>query len=319
MGTRQGRGISCVCLSISRSGRGNIRQPKGSAYFLSYISFLVQASATVDFDPLVVDDSAELDQVLQTGHAPIPASGLRSPSSASSSSRPNTPMSPRPKLSDALNHVSFSPKRPRRPQSPLIQLAPTTKPRAVSSRLKSSARSHPIATVDSDEEDKVPTPRSRNKRDISYSYTQQSLSYAQPEVNVLPPTPPSPEHSSKFTKMARGLAQEIEYEQSREGARRDLPVVAQSTVRERKQPKTAKVPLRSVVSELQDHNRNVGSRTPYKNGKIYLPDMTGLTSAIASPMKLGVEYKTYVGRDDREIDGKWLVFSVCQGLTQTHL
>ncbi|KIP08976.1 hypothetical protein PHLGIDRAFT_126688 [Phlebiopsis gigantea 11061_1 CR5-6] len=259
-------------------------------------------SATMDFDPVVVDNSAELDHVLQTGQATIPASGLRSPSSTSSSSRPNTPMSPRPKLSDALNYVSFSPKRPRRPQSPQIQVSTAAKPRAVSSRPKSSSmRTAPVATVDSDDEDKVPTPRSRNKGNVSFSYHQQSLSYAQPEVNVLPPTPPTAEPASKFTKMARGLAQEIEYEQNRETARRDIPVVAQSTVRgERKSTKNVKIPLRSVVSEL--HDRSVGSRTPHRSGKIYLPDVTGLTSVIASPMKLGVEYKAYAPREDREID-----------------
>lgn len=216
-------------------------------------------------------------------------------------------MSPRPKLSDALNYVSFSPKRPRRPQSPHIQIPTTAKPRAASSRLKSSSvRAAPVATVESDDEDKAPTPRSRAKGNVSFSYTQQSLSYAQPEVNILPPTPPTTEPASKFTKMARGLAQEIEYEQNREAARRDIPVVAQSTVRgERKSTKGAKVPLRSVVSELQD--KNGASRTPHRSGKIHLPDVTGLTSAIASPMKLGMEYKAYNPREDREIDGKCLL------------
>lgn len=203
----------------------------------------------MDFDPLVVDDSVELDKVLQTGRAPIPASGLRSPSSTSSSSRPNTPMSPRPKLSDALNHVSFSPKRPRGPQPPMPQPSSAAKARVVSSRVKlSSTRSHPIATVESDTEDNAPTPKSRGKGNISYSYTHQSLSYAQPEVNVLPPTPPNTEHTSKFTKMARDLAQEIEYEQNREDEQRDIPAVAQSTVRERKTAKSVKIPLKSVVS-----------------------------------------------------------------------
>lgn len=155
--------------------------------------------------------------------------------------------------------------------------------------------------MESDDEDKAPTPRSRNKANNSYSYAGQSLSYAQPEVNVLPPTPPE-NTSSKFTKMARGLARDIEYEQSRESAARDAPAAAQSTIRERKAAKGAKVPLKSIVSELQEP-RGAGSRTPYRNGKLYLPDVTGLTSAIGSPMKHGHEYKAYDGREDREIDG----------------
>lgn len=143
-------------------------------------------------------------------------------------------------------------------------------------------------TVESDPEDNVPTPRSRSRG----SYAHQSLSYAplEPEVNIMPPTPPGDENAN--TKSANAAA------------------MAQSTVRERKPMKTTKVLLKSVVHELHEQKpihapapRNTGSRTPYRNGKLYLPDVTGITSAVGSPMKLGLEYKAYDGRDDREIDG----------------
>ncbi|GJE91753.1 Centrosome microtubule-binding domain containing protein [Phanerochaete sordida] len=242
------------------------------------------ASATVEFnDPLVVEDSAELDEVFQTGHVPLPTASIRSPSTAS----------------NALNHVAFSPKRPRRPQSPIAHLPAPGKGRSATTRQPKapSTRRH-AAIVESDPEDDVPTPRSRSRG----SYAQQSLSYAplEPEVNIHPPTPPHDDMYGRFANLARGAAKDFELHTG---------PLAQSTARERKGTKNAKVPLRNVVIDLQDHNpirapapRNPGVRTPYKNGKLYLPDVTGLTSAIGSPMKLGLEYKGYAGKDDREID-----------------
>ena len=261
-----------------------------------------------------MDDSAELDRVFQSGHAPTVAS-LRSPSTASSSSRPNTPMSPRPKLSDALSHVAFSPKRPpRRPASPMVQNAGATKPRTVPSRQQPTAKPstrHRVATVESDEdEDRAPTARTRAKAS-SQSFIGQSLSYAQPEVNVVPPTPPGADPDVKFTKMADRLERQAALDQRRDIRDihgRDIPAVAQSTVRERRTTKSTRVPLRSAMVEAHEVHapapKTAGLRTPYKYGKLCLPDITGITSAVDSPMKVGLEYMTYDAKEDREIDGK---------------
>ncbi|KAF9068607.1 hypothetical protein BDP27DRAFT_1326998 [Rhodocollybia butyracea] len=72
--------------------------------------------------PLVVDSTAELDRILESGHVPVPRPS-ESTSSASSSDSES-----RPKISDSLRRVSFSPKRPRnlRPThapSPLVREA----------------------------------------------------------------------------------------------------------------------------------------------------------------------------------------------------
>jgi hypothetical protein len=211
-------------------------------------------------------------------------------------------MSPRPKLSDALSRVAFSPKRPpRRAASPMVQ-APPAKSRSVSSRQQhtvksSSTRPRTVHVESEDEEDKAPTPRSRTRASQSQSFAGQSLSYAQPEVNIMPPTPTSPNYESKFVKMAGELEREIELEQKRDINGRDIPAVAQSTVRERKSTKNAKVPLKSAMAEVQEIHapapKNPILRTPYRNGKLYLPDVTGITSAVG-----------YDAKDDREIDGK---------------
>ncbi|KAI0689700.1 hypothetical protein BC835DRAFT_1308236 [Cytidiella melzeri] len=280
-----------------------------------------QFVTTVDFDPLVVDDSAELERVLPTRRPAAPVPGLRSPSSCSSSSRPATPLSPRPKLSDTLHQVAFSPKRPRNGQSHALTRAISTQSRSQAAVVRhvpqptrkalSATRASVVAVVD---EDDMPTPKSRTKSDNSYSRIyQQSLSYAapiEPEVNVLPPTPPNAENTSKFTRLARGLAKELEDEQSRRHSEDERPAFAQSTVREKKSSARTdvnKVPLRSVLSDLQDRPAQVyavpsrTTRTPMK-GKLYLPDVTGLTNIVASPAKFGPDYLGYEVKDDGEID-----------------
>ena len=146
------------------------------------------------FDPHVVDDSVQLDMVLNTGHAPShtlnPA--LRSPlaSSSSSTSDPPRQSSRRPKLSDGLSQATFSPKRPRNPQA-------FVSPRAERSNGTRNGISHSPGRVSFD----VPTPRAKSR------------SKMHPQVTVQPPTPSNA--SSRFAKMAKGLAKDIESERER--------------------------------------------------------------------------------------------------------
>ena len=145
------------------------------------------------FDPLVIDDSAHLDRVLSTGHAPPRAinASLRSPLSSSSSTTDSAHQSNRrPKLSDGLSQATFSPKRPRNPQA-------FVSPRADRSHGTRNRISHSPGRVSFD----IPTPRAKSHSKIH------------PQVNVQPPTPSNA--SSRFTKLAKGLAREIENERER--------------------------------------------------------------------------------------------------------
>ena len=146
------------------------------------------------FDPLVVEDSVQLDMVLNTGHAPPHAldAGLRSPVASSSSSTSDSPhqSSRRPKLSDGLSQATFSPKRPRNAQA-------YVSPRTERSNGTRNGISHSPGRVSFD----IPTPRAKSRSKIH------------PQVNVQPPTPT--DASSKFTRMAKGLAREIESERER--------------------------------------------------------------------------------------------------------
>lgn len=146
------------------------------------------------FDPLVVDDSVQLDIVLNTGHA-LPHTldaGLRSPLASSSSSVSDSPhqSSRRPKLSDGLSQATFSPKRPRNVQA-------FASPRTERSSGTRNGISHSPGRVSFD----IPTPRAKSR------------SKMHPQVKVQPPTPSNA--SARFAKMAKGLAKEIESERER--------------------------------------------------------------------------------------------------------
>lgn len=132
--------------------------------------------------------------VLSTGHAPPHTlnTTLKSPlpSSSSSASDSSRHSSRRPRLADGLSQATFSPKRPRNPH-------PFASPHAERSNGTRNGISHSPGRVSFD----IPTPRAK------------SHSKVHPQVNVQPPTPSNA--SSKFTKMAKGLAREIESERGK--------------------------------------------------------------------------------------------------------
>jgi hypothetical protein len=89
-----------------------------TAFYEVPVSYI--QSNPVPFGPPIVDSTAGLDQILSAQHVTATTRRVRSPfseQSTSSSSEPDTPdpTSSKPKLSDALSHLTFSPKRPRSP------------------------------------------------------------------------------------------------------------------------------------------------------------------------------------------------------------
>lgn len=266
-------------------------------YFQQQFHASIQAS-TIAFDPLVVDDTAELDRVLESGRAMTAASlAARLRSTAESSSGSDSDTSNRPKLSDALQRVStFSPKRPRS--------APINQHQGAGPSTTTYRRSHSSPTqavnFDTSQENNIPTPRPRSKRAVA----------RQPEVHIQPPTPSS--IGSQFTKMARGLAKSIEEEQRNiwsEAIKGGSPQ-AQSTVHERRgksragpQPAKERSPFSDIANApgsgtgpaaVSAHDRKGAPRA----AKVHLPDVTGLTSAVASPAKNGLSYYEYEAGDE---------------------
>lgn len=260
-----------------------------------------------------MEDTEELDRVLQSGHAILPAPSLNSSSSSSASasdpgSRPQSPAI-RPKLSDALDAAAFSPKRPRSAQAQLPRVSGRS-PSLSSARLQEPFRAMtPPAAAD---RSAAPSRRERAAETSRHEQPhQQSLSYAQPdpEVKVHPATPSSA-NSSKFTKLARGLAQELEAEQqSRRGGARRGPSgtpIAQSTVRSPRVAAHARErnAFKDVANQVAERTpRGARTRTPFKS-RVHLPDVTGLTSAVLSPAKPRLEYHRYDRKEDGELEGR---------------
>ncbi|KAI0366932.1 hypothetical protein BV20DRAFT_971239 [Pilatotrama ljubarskyi] len=272
-------------------------------------------ASVVDFDPLIVDDTAELDRVLQSGHAP-PATihSARSSASSSSSSDTTEPLSPqpqyesRPRLSDALSHVGFSPKRPRSAQalpSPRMTAlamptrSPTPDRTSLSRHLPRSASPNALPAS---------TPRIQRRTNQSLSYAQPSFSAGplEPEVNVHPATPSLKERdqSSKFTNLARGLAREIEEEADavlRGDTRQEATPRAYHHSTVASKPKRQRSPLREMKNEKPE--RSIHPATPFKQ-RVHLPDVTGLTSAIASPARVDVEFYGYDPKETTEHEAR---------------
>ena len=177
------------------------------------------------FDPPIVDSTAELDRILPSQHATANARRVRSPyseQSTSSSSEPDTPepTTSKPKLSDALSHLTFSPKRPRSPALPPRSASPAQPHGPARGRMSTLSRpetQHPprshrvtalpparrVSQVDIGEGEPTPRPRKVQMRTQNVNAD-----------NALHPPTPSTGHSN-FTRLAKGLAREIEAEQSR--------------------------------------------------------------------------------------------------------
>ncbi|KAJ6557320.1 hypothetical protein DFH09DRAFT_1163769 [Mycena vulgaris] len=206
----------------------------------------------------------QLDRVLQSGHAPPPSRSrsvrIRSPHSSATSSASSDSDSPRPRLADALQRVSFSPKRPRSPHAPHhpnhrhAQVPPSPLTRAI-------------------DDSNIPTPRPHRRA-----------------TGVSPPTP-----ASQFTRAARGLT-------------RDLVEGQQQHLHERN-------PFTDIANRAEPGNAT--HRSTHSKSRVYLPDVTGLTSAVESPAKAGGGYNAY-NPDDRPRDSEARLLSTLS-IVQTKL
>jgi hypothetical protein len=239
--------------------------------------------------------------VLSTGHTPPRTlnAGLRSPLASSSSSVSDSPprqLSRRSRLADGLSQATFYPKRPWNPQ-------PFVSPHAERSNSTRNAISHSPGRVSFD----IPTPRPK------------SHSRVHPHVNVQPPTPSNT--SSKFTKMAKRLAKDIENERER----------LQNRIEEDAVPTPSREKSRSKGNSALRSRFRLGAQfflvfaamgrkgivKPSPKSRVYLPDVTGLTSVVESPARVRLDYHR-VNPADREIQSKpFLPTSVYRALIRS--
>ncbi|KZV76266.1 hypothetical protein PENSPDRAFT_741426 [Peniophora sp. CONT] len=219
----------------------------------------------------------------QTRAAPSASS-----SASDSSSGPATPPagSPRGNLSAHLAHLTFSPKRPRSPAH---------------AKSRSTTHAHraqsPLQTHDD------PTPRARKVRSSSSTHAH-GHAHLQPEINVRPPTPSTAD--SKFTRMARSLARDIEAAQA-DGN------LAQSTLRGGNKGLPTQQPQRRA-EDVYGYSRGDG----YSRTGVHLPDVTGLTAAVETPLKGGLRHYPYKDDGRADIAGKARLVEML-GLVQSRL
>ncbi|KAK0221898.1 hypothetical protein IW262DRAFT_1296528 [Armillaria fumosa] len=252
----------------------------------------------ISFDPVVVDDTAELDRILASGYVPPPSLSsrsvrLRSPQSASSPSSDSDGQQSRPKISDALRRVSFSPKRPRSPRG--------AKDHNVARHMPSPLRRQPtLPTVERD----VLTPKPRSaKRATELSHA----SPRQPQVRLHPPTPTPTPSGSRFSKMANGITKELDHE-IEQGHRHN-----QSSAADRTTLHEAGNQTRDQSRSMQATPRRSSLRQPVQmsanasKSRLQLPDVTGLTSAVESPVRGTYQHYAYqASKEARESDARLL-------------
>ena len=174
---------------------------------------------------------------------------------------------PRPKLSETLQRVGFSPRRPRGGQ-----------PRAQQHGMPEST--HRSIDVNAARRNATPRPRKAtvsfdtNATPIRRQVAQPAL--IQPHVNVQPPTPST--SGSRFTKMARGLTRDV----------RDA--------QEQSNQDHAPVPT-------TDLNHESRASKKLNRSRLHLPDVTGLTNAVISPAKGNPERYSVRGPPSKEVEG----------------
>jgi hypothetical protein len=261
--------------------------------------------------PVVVGDTARLDR-----HAAPPSSlsicvGDQQFATGNSESDTSSSSS-RPKLSDALRRVPFSPKRPHATQGCQNQdyshtirhggldTHPFPQP-SPSQPLPSSMAVQTCIDID------TATPRPRARRGVS----RPCISY-QPEVRVHPPTPSFA--GSEFTKLVKGLTSEIETQREVEAANGERNYKYGNRQRSSKSP--GRNPFYDIVNRTHPvtpddmhrraHAPRRSSVKASRGRKIlsHLPDVTGLTSAVASPARVALNCRVYHGIN--EGDGEYL-------------
>ena len=220
----------------------------------------------------------------------------------SSHHSPNTPerdRSFRPKLSDALRRVSFSPKRPR--SSPSRQSHSASHLREQPTTPHQPNQTSPLSPfrpTHSQVDATAAKPRLRRGNDRHTVSFQQDLSSSRP----LPITNDPHGYNGR----------DIEIQ----GGRTDASLKPHSLTRHatRSSKRSIRNPFTDIVNQNNFHSgvdsshRHIPGRRHLASkidGRVQLPDVTGLTSAIESPAKTALQHSQFPGNDGfRESDGE---------------
>ncbi|KIK80929.1 hypothetical protein PAXRUDRAFT_833216 [Paxillus rubicundulus Ve08.2h10] len=221
------------------------------------------------------------------------AARLRSPKATDGGSDPeDTDRSQdisRPKLSETLQRVGFSPRRPRNIHSRASQ------PLEASHRYADASFSR-----------RSITPKARKASAVSFDVTTtpsrrhvSQPSVVQPQLNIQPPTPSA---SSRFTKMARGLARDVRQAQDQWHTEDAVDAVPASTSARRPIVKDAS--NRAVADATGEFHHISRASRRSSRGRVHLPDVTGLTNAVISPAKANLERYGLRGLGSKEVEAR---------------
>ncbi|CAE7146329.1 unnamed protein product [Rhizoctonia solani] len=206
-------------------------------------------------DPLIVDDTAELDNLLENGHIPEQHSFHRSEADDSFSRR-------KPRLTDALGGA-FSPKRPRTLATNAAS-SPNGQHKQLPSIVSASDASvRPSASLLASRPSNIPGGTARTDSSLTSSSTTQR---ARLDANT-----------------AANARRAAAYDSAQASA----PAPTRRVGRQNSFEKRQQVAPLPRASAIEPKSRNV-----FGPGlSIHLPDITGLTMAVASPVKAKVQYK----------------------------
>ncbi|KAG2365161.1 hypothetical protein BDR07DRAFT_1399588 [Suillus spraguei] len=263
-----------------------------------------------------LDASDEYD-LSQVSHPAALAARLRSPplepELAESEADHSLNISRR-KLSDNLQRVGFSPRRPR-------NLQRTTASQQSPSRAHSYVHGAPdlqhihIPSYSR----KATTPKARKaSHSVSFDVdaTPVRRHVSQPQVNIQPPTPSA--SSSKFTRLARGLAKDVHEAQAEDAElfqnKSQTTTIPRAAPVGSRRASTKHHDVKQPLHDVVDHSAvdvNVESAQTSRSfrkaskGRVNLPDLTGLTSAVVSPAKTNLErYGIKTAGSSKEVESR---------------
>lgn len=137
-----------------------------------------------------------------------------------------------------------------------------------------------------------------------------------PSFNVQPPTPSiaadTTEGGSKFSRLARGLARDISANKS--SVNQEYKREASRRATSSKKSRSSRVPFQDVENTTKSSALKAAADL-YKfdssrSKGVQLPDVTGLTSAVGSPLKKDLDWRGYAGINDVEgVEGEYGSFS----------
>jgi hypothetical protein len=159
----------------------------------------------------------------------------------------------------------------------------------------------------------APTPRPARRSNIFPSYAS-STANTQPEVRLHSATPSS--NRSKFTRMARGINKELEATQHQLNTPSNATNSRQIITERFSSAPVERNPFHDTPGQTARPSVFARNPTPRRSAmrdttksQIHLPDVTGLTNAVESPMKHGAKYYPYNADErPRETEGQPLFF-----------